>query len=51
MPDPSVVAAVSATPIASEHRGSNLRDLMTEAVLDGLADAGMDNLSARNRLS
>lgn len=41
-----VVAAVGATPIAAEHRGSNLRDLMTEALLDCLADAGMGDLSA-----
>ncbi len=41
-----VIAAVGVTPIASEHRGSNLRDLMAEAVLDCLADAGMDDLSA-----
>ena len=41
-----VVAAVGSTTIASEHRGSNLRDLMAEAVLDCLADAGMDDLSA-----
>ncbi len=46
MPDPPVVAAVGSTPIASEHRGSNPRDLMTEAVLDCLADAGMGDLSA-----
>ena len=41
-----VVAAVGSTKIASEHRGCNIRDLMTEAVLDCLADAGMDDLSA-----
>ena len=41
-----VVAAVGSTSIASEHRGCNLRDLITEAVLDCLADAGMDDLSA-----
>lgn len=41
-----VVAAVGATPIVSEHRGSNLRDLVTEAALDCLADAGMEDLSA-----
>ena len=46
MPSPPVVAAVGATPIASEHRGSNTRDLMTEAVLDCLADAGLRDLSA-----
>ena len=41
-----VVAAVGSTKIASEHRGCNIRDLMTEAVLDCLADAGLDDLSA-----
>ena len=41
-----VVAAVGCTVIASEHRGSNTRDLMTEAVLDCLDDAGMGDLSA-----
>ena len=46
MASPPVVAAVGSTTIASEHRGSNLRDLMAEAVLDCLADAGMDDLSA-----
>ena len=46
MASPPVVAAVGSTSIASEHRGSNLRDLMAEAVLDCLADAGMDDLSA-----
>lgn len=46
MPNPPVVVAVGATTIASEHRGCNLRDLMTEAVLACLADAGLDDLSA-----
>ncbi len=41
-----VIAAVGATPIAAEHRAGNARDLMAEAVLDCLADAGMDDLSA-----
>ena len=41
-----VVAAVGTTKVAAEHRGSNLRDLMLEAVLDCLADARLDNLSA-----
>lgn len=41
-----VVAAVGTTSIASEHRGSSLRDLMLEAVLDCLADAGLDSLAA-----
>ena len=41
-----VVAAVGSTKVASEHRGCNIRDLMTEAVLDCLADAGMHDLSA-----
>ncbi len=45
MPNPPVVVAVGATTIASEHRGCNLRDLMTEAVLACLADAGLDDLS------
>ncbi|MCY4070947.1 MAG: hypothetical protein OXG60_06590 [Chloroflexi bacterium] len=48
MPDPPVVAAVGATSIASERRGCNLRDLMTVAVLDCPADAGMDDMSVRN---
>ena len=46
MPKAPVVAAVGTTAIASEHRGCNARDLMAEAVLDCLADAGMDDLSA-----
>ena len=46
MPNPPVVAAVGTTRIASEHRNCNTRDLMAEAVLDCLADAGMDDLSA-----
>ncbi len=46
MADPPVVAAVGSTAIASEHRGCNARDLMAEAILDCLADAGMDDLSA-----
>ena len=41
-----VIAAVGSTRIASEHRGCNTRDLMTEAVLDCLEDAGMGDLSA-----
>ena len=41
-----VVAAVGTTKVAAEHRGSNLRDLMLEAVLDCLADARLDNLGA-----
>ena len=41
-----VVAAVGSTKVASEHRGCNIRDLMIEAVLDCLADAGMNDLSA-----
>ena len=46
MPKAPVVAAVGTTAIASEHRGCNVRDLMAEAVLDCLADAGLDDLSA-----
>ncbi len=46
MPDPPVIAAVGATPVAAEHRACNTRDLMAEAVLACLADAGMDDLSA-----
>ena len=46
MRDCPVVAAVGSTSIAAEHRGSNLRDLMTEAVLACLADAGLRDLSA-----
>ncbi len=41
-----VVAAMGTTKVAAEHRGSNLRDLMLEAVLDCLADAQLDNLGA-----
>ena len=41
-----VVAAVGATAIAAEHRGSSLRDLMLEAVLDCLADGQLDSLTA-----
>ncbi len=41
-----VVAAVGTTKVAAEHRGSNLRDLMVEAVLDCLTDARLDNLTA-----
>ena len=46
MPNPPVVAAVGSTAIASEHRGCNTRDLMADAVLDCMADAGMHDLSA-----
>jgi len=46
MPNHPVIAAVGSTAIASEHRGCNARDLMAEAVLDCLADAGLDDLSA-----
>ena len=46
MPNHPVIAAVGSTVIASEHRGCNARDLMAEAVLDCLADAGLDDLSA-----
>ncbi len=46
MPNLPVIAAVGSTAIASEHRGCNARDLMAEAVLDCLADAGLDDLSA-----
>ncbi len=41
-----VIAAVGCTKIASERRDCNARDLLIEAVLDLLADAGMDNLDA-----
>ena len=41
-----VIAAVGSTTIASEHRGCNTRDLLTEAVLHCLADAGMGDLAA-----
>ena len=41
-----VVAAVGTTAIAAEHRGSNPRDLMADAVLDCLADGGMADLAA-----
>ena len=46
MPNPPVIAAVGSTAIAAEHRAGNTRDLMAEAVLDCLADAGLDDLSA-----
>ena len=46
MSNPPVIAAVGSTRIASEHRGCNIRDLMAEAVLVCLRDAGMDDLSA-----
>ena len=45
MSDLPVVAAVGTTAISSDHRGGSLRDLMLEAVLDCLADAGLDNLA------
>lgn len=46
MPNPPVIAAVGSTAIAAEHRAGNTRDLMAEAVLDCLADAGLEDLSA-----
>ena len=39
MPDPSVVAAVGATPIASEHRGSNLRASSVRVEVSGVGQA------------
>lgn len=41
-----VIAAVGATPVKAEHAASSSRDLMAEAVLACLADAGMQGLSA-----
>ncbi len=41
-----VIAAVGCTKIASEHRESNARDLLADALLDLLADAGMAGLDA-----
>lgn len=46
MPSVPVIAAVGCTKIASEHRDCNARDLLTDALLDLLADAGMDGLDA-----
>ena len=46
MPNLPVIAAVGATKIAAEHRACNSRDLMVEAVLDCLADAGLPDLAA-----
>ena len=41
-----VIAAVGCTKIASEHRDCNARDLLADALLDMLADAGMAGLDA-----
>jgi len=41
-----VVVGVGATSFASERPDSNIRDLIAEAVLDCLADAGLENLKA-----
>ena len=46
MPTPLVIAAVGCTKIASEHADRSVRDLLVDAVLDLLADAGMDSLDA-----
>ena len=46
MPSLPVIAAVGCTKIASERRDCNARDLLAEAALDLLADAGMDGLDA-----
>ena len=46
MPSLPVIAAVGCTKIASERRDCNARDLLAEAVLDMLEDAGMDGLDA-----
>ncbi|MEQ8675399.1 MAG: thiolase family protein [Aggregatilineales bacterium] len=46
MRDLPVVAGVGATTISSDRKDSNLRDLMTEAVLSCMADAGLDTLKA-----
>lgn len=40
-----VIVGMGTTKIASEHRGYNARDLMIEAVLSCLDDAGLDNLA------
>lgn len=41
-----VVVGVGATTFASERPDSNIRDMMAEAVLDCMADAGLENLGA-----
>ena len=46
MPTPPVIAAVGCTKIASEHAARSARDLLVDAVLDLLRDAGMDSLDA-----
>ncbi|MCY4465609.1 MAG: thiolase domain-containing protein [Chloroflexi bacterium] len=46
MPSAPVIAAVGCTKIASEHRDCNIRDLLADALLDLLADAGLDGLDA-----
>lgn len=46
MPNAPVIAAVGCTKVASEHRDSNVRDLLADALLDLLADAGMTGLDA-----
>ncbi len=46
MPAAPVIAAVGCTKIASEHRDCNARDLLADALLDLLADAGLDGLDA-----
>ncbi len=46
MPNAPVIAAVGCTKIASEHRDCNARDLLADAVLDLLADAGLAGLGA-----
>ena len=46
MPNAPVIAAVGCTPIASERRDCNARDLLADAVLDLLADADLDGLGA-----
>lgn len=46
MRDLPVVVGVGATPISSDRKDSSPRDLMTEAVLNCMADAGLENLKA-----
>ncbi len=46
MTNPPVVVGVGLTPFASSRDDCNVRDLATEAVLNCMRDAGLDNLDA-----
>ncbi len=46
MPQVPVVVGVGTTPISSERKDSTLRDLTAEAVLDCIANAGLEDLKA-----